>query len=221
MPRPLTVLALIGAVGISTIALTDAATVALTGEPSGASQEGGVTPLHVLSGLVHAGAYLAFAAVLRGWRAQIDGGSRFRRVVRVVLTVVLATLAVTMLLGTGVSLATGEVPDNALYEAVAGTAFLLMFVSSLALGISLLRRPGLRLAAWTLTGILAALGLTILLGALGSAWAHPAYVEVLASFGLAFVGLAPRLVESVEEPSVREPTTEPQVATSHTTQSIR
>ena len=75
---------------------------------------------------------------------------------------------------------------------MAGIAFLLMFVASLALGISLLRRPELRLAAWTLTGIIAALGLVILLGAIGSPWAHPAYVEVLAAFGLAFIALAPR-----------------------------
>ena len=191
MSKPLTALALIGAAGISAIALTDAVTVALTGEPSFASDEHGVTTPFVLSGLVHVGAYVAFAAVLHSWRAKIDGSSRFRRAVRMVLTFTLAVLAVTLLIGTGVSVTTGEVPANAVFEAVAGIAFLLMFVASLALGISLLRRPDLRLAAWTLTSIIAALGLTILLAAIGSPWAHPAYVEVLASFGLAFIALAP------------------------------
>jgi hypothetical protein len=198
MSKPLTALALIGAAGISAIALTDAVTVALTGEASFASDEHGATAPFVLSGLVHVGAYVTFAAVLHGWRAQIDGASRFRRAVRVVLTATLAVLALTLLIGTGVSVATGEVPDNAVYGAVAGIAFLLMFVASVALGISLLRRPEVRLAAWTLTGILAALGLTILLGAMGSPWAHPAYIEVLASFGLAFVALAPRPVRNAD-----------------------
>ncbi|GAA4412279.1 hypothetical protein GCM10023168_33960 [Fodinibacter luteus] len=207
MSKPLTALALLGAAGITTTALTDAVTVALTGEPSFASDEHGVTAPFVLSGLVHVGAYVTFATVLHSWRAQIDGASRFRRAVRVVLTITLAVLALTLLIGTGVAVATGEVPDNAVFEAVAGIAFLLMFVASLALGITLLRRPQLRLAARTLTGIIAALGLTILLGATGSPWAHPAYVEVLAAFGLAFVALAPRHVHEADETTDVEPTT--------------
>lgn len=216
MTKQLTACALIGAVGISAIALTDAATVALTGEPSFASDENGVTALYVLTGLVHVGAYVAFAAVLRGWRAQIDGASRFRHAVRLVLTYTFAVLAVSMLIGTGLAVATGEAPDNAVYGAVAGVAFLLMFVASLALGISLLRRPQLRLAAWTLTGILGALGLAILLGAIGNPWAHPAYVEVLASFGVAFIALAPQHVEDPDGTTVGEPTTgQPRLAENH------
>ncbi len=210
MNRPLTALALIGAAGISAIALTDALAVALTGEPSFASDENGASAPFVLSGLVHVGAYVTFAVVLHSWRAQIDGASRFRRAVRVALTATLAVLAVTLLVGTGVSVATGEVPENAVYGAVAGIAFLLMFVASLALGIALLRRRELRLAAWTLTGILAALGLTILLGAMGSPWAHPAYIEVLASFGLAFIALAPRRVQDADGSTEVEPTTDQQ-----------
>ena len=206
MSKPLTALALIGAAGISAIALTDAVTVALTGEPSFASDENGASAPFVLSGLVHVGAYVTFAVVLHRWRAQIDDASRFRRAVRVVLTATFATLAITLLIGTGVSVATGEVPENAVYGAVAGIAFLLMFVASLALGISLLRRRELRLAAWTLTGILAALGLTIMLGAMGSPWAHPAYIEVLAAFGLAFVAHAPRPAQYAEGTTVAEPT---------------
>ena len=207
MSKPLTASALIGAVGISAIALTDAATVALTGETSFASDEHGVTSLYVLFGLVHVGAYVAFALVLRGWRTQIDGSSRFRRLVRVVLTCTLAVLAATLLIGTGVAVATGEVVDNAVFGTVAGIAFLLMFVASLALGISMLRRPDLRLAAWTLTAIIGALGLAILLGVIGSPWAHPAYVEVLASFGLAFIALSPRPAEDGDGTTVRAPTT--------------
>lgn len=207
MTTRLTAGALIGASGISAIALTDAVTAALTGEPGFVSDEHGVTAQYVLSGLVHAGGYLAFAAVLRGWRAQIDGPSRFRHVVRVILTATLLVLTVTMLIGTGVAVTTGEVVDNAAFVAVAGIAFLLMFVASLVLGISLLRRPELRLAAWTLTGILAGLGLAILLGAIGSPWAHPAYVEVLASFGLAFIALAPKHGEHWSAITGHEPTT--------------
>lgn len=207
MSTPLTAGALIGAAGVSAIALTDAVTAALTGEPGFVSDEHGVTAQYVLSGLVHVGAYLTFAAVLRGWRAQVDGTSRFRHVVRVILTATLVVLAVTMLIGTGVAVTTGEVVDDTAFVAVAGIAFLVMFVASLLLGISLLRRSELRLAARTLTGILAALGLVILLGAIGSPWAHPAYVEAVASFGLAFIALAPRHGEDGSGTTVQEPTT--------------
>lgn len=118
MSKQLTASALIGAVGISAIALTDAATVALTEEPSFASDRHGVTVPYVLSGLVHVGAYVTFALVLRGWRSQIDGPSRFRRLVRVVLTFTLAVLAMTLLIGTAVAAATGEVLDNARFPMV-------------------------------------------------------------------------------------------------------
>ncbi|MGL5829037.1 MAG: hypothetical protein ACRC0L_05645 [Angustibacter sp.] len=206
MSRSLTAFALTGAVSVSAIALTDAVFVALTGEASGASDEYGVTAPYLLSGLVHVAAYVAFAAVLREWRAQIDGRSRFRRVVRTVLTVALLVLAVAMLIATSIAVTTDEVFDHVTFGAVAGTAFLLMLLASLALGIALLRRPELRLAARTLTAIAGALGLMILLGAVGSPWAHPAYVEVLAAFGLAFVALAPRHVEDERELAVVEPT---------------
>lgn len=192
MSKPLTVLALLGAAGISTIALNDAVTFALTGEYSAASDVHGVSTMYALSGVVHGLAYLAFSAVLHARRRQVDGGSRFRRVVRSVLTVTLLTLAAGMLISTAVSLANGEVLEGGIYSMVATASFLGMFIASILLGFSLLRRRELRLASWTLVGILPGLGFTILLGALGSPWAHPAYVEVLTSFGLAFVGIAPQ-----------------------------
>jgi len=206
MSKPLTAFALLGAAGISAIALTDAITFGLTGESSGATQDRGVTAPYVLSGLAHVGAYVAFAAVLHERRTQIDGTSRFRKVVRVALTVALTVLALTLFVGTSFSVVTGEVPDNPLFGAVAGLAFLLMFVASLALGISLLHRPGFRLAAWTLTAIIGALALVSLLGAIGSPWAHPAYVEILAAFGVAFIALAPRHDVGVGGTSVPQPT---------------
>jgi hypothetical protein len=192
MSRPVTALALLGAAGISAIALNDAVTFALTGQYSAASDEFGVNPLYVASGIVHGLAYLAFTAVLHTRRAQVDGGSRFRRVVRSVLTVSLLTLAAGMLGGTAVSVATGEVLGGGVFSVVAGIGFLLMFIGSVVLGFALLQRRGLRLAAWTLVAVLPSIGFVILLDIFGSAWAHPAYAEVLASFGLAFIGLAPR-----------------------------
>ena len=110
--------------------------------------------------------------------------------------VVFLTLAAGMLANTAASAATGEMLDgDGLYGAVATVSFLLMFVGSIALGFSLLRRPDMRLPAWTLVAILPALLLTILIAVSGSPWAHPAYVEALVCFGIAFIGLPPRRVD--------------------------
>lgn len=190
MFRPLTSAALLGAAGVSAIALGDAVTMGLTGDNL-VDENGGVNAFFVLVGLVHAFAYVAFAATLREQRALVDSGSRFRRVLRVVLTASLVVMAAGMGGGAIYGAVTGDVPDHSIYNAVGGTAFGLMFLGSIVLGLSLLRVHELRLAAWTLTGILGAFVLVIVLDAAGSRWAHPAYLEVLAAFGLAFIALAP------------------------------
>ncbi|MGC0144843.1 hypothetical protein [Pseudactinotalea sp. Z1732] len=190
--RTATVLALLGAAGISAIALNDAATFALTGQYSAASDEFGLNPLFVLSGIVHGLAYLAFTAVLHLHRHRVDAGSRFRRVVRVVLSLALVALAAGMLGSTAVSMVQGEVVDSGALGALAGINFLLMFVGGVMLGFALLRRRELRPAAITLVAIVPAILLVILLAAVGSPWAHPAYAEVMVGFGLAFIGLTPR-----------------------------
>lgn len=193
MPKPITIAALTGAVGLSAIALNDAATFALTGHYSAASDEFGVNPLYLVSGLVHGLAYLALAGVLRAFGPRVDGGNRFRRIVRLTLIVAFLVLAGGMLVGTAVSAVTGEMlSGSGLYGGVANVSFLLHFLGSVALGFSLLRQPGMRLPAWTLIAILPVLGLTIVLGVLGSPWAHPAYAEALVCFGVAFIGLSAR-----------------------------
>lgn len=197
-----TALALLGAAGISAIALNDAATFALTGQYSAASDEFGVNPLFVVSGLVHGLAYLAFTSVLHLHRDRVDGGSRFRRGVRVTLSLALLSLAAGMLGSTALSVADGEVLSAGVLGALVGIGFLLMFVCGTMLGISLLRRRELRLASWTLAGIVPAIGFALLLGAIGSPWAHPAYAEVCVGFGLAFIGLAPRRQEAEGPASV-------------------
>lgn len=195
MPKPITIAALAGAAGLSAIALNDATTFALTGHYSRASDEFGVNALYLVSGLVHGLAYLAFAGVLRTFGAAVDGGSRFRRIVRLMLIVALLVLAAGMLVSTTVSAVTGEMlSGDGPYGAVASASFLIHFLGSVALGFGLLRRPGMRLAAWTLIAVLPMIGLTIVLGVLGSPWAHPAYAEALVSFGLAFIGLSPQRV---------------------------
>lgn len=199
LSKPVTVLALLGAAGISAIALNDAAAFALTGEYSAASDEFGVNPLYVMSGIVHGLAYLAFTAVLHTHRAQVDGGSRFRGAVRSVLTVSLLSLAAGMLGSTAFSVANGEVLGGGVFSAVAGIGFML------------LGRQRLQLAAWTLVAVLPATGFVILLGMTGSPWAHPAYAEVLASCGLAFIGLSP----------VREPVDDATLVTAPPTISVR
>ena len=107
MPKFLTIAALAGAAGLSAIAINDAATFALTGSYSAASDEFGVNPLYLVSGLVHGLAYLAFAGVLHAHRRRVDDGSRLRRVFRLALIFVFLTPAAGMLANTAASAATG------------------------------------------------------------------------------------------------------------------
>ena len=209
MSQPLTVCALIGAAGISAIALTDAVTVALTGEPSFASDENGVTA--------------AIRAVRSGAcrrptspSPQSYAGGAPRSTVRAVSVAwsgwssryTLAVLTITMLIGTGGAVATGEVVDNAVFVSGGGGCVPADVRGQPGPGpLAPAPSPSCGSRRGRSPPSLPALGLAILLGAIGSPWAHPAYVEVLASFGLAFIALAPKHGEHWSAITGHEPTT--------------
>lgn len=74
------------------------------------------------------------------------------------------------------------------FETAAGLSFLAMFLGGVVLGLALWRHEEFRLESRLLTGIIAALGLVVLLAWLAPAFAHPAYLETMLHFGIATTG---------------------------------
>nr|KEP23853.1 hypothetical protein DA06_04065 [Georgenia sp. SUBG003] len=181
----LTWAALAAATVVAAIALTDAVTHGLTGSYS-AFTESGTGWAYYSSTAAHGLIYALLAAVLAAHAEHIDTGRRAVRRVRRALIGVLAVQAVAFLLGVAVS--ADDLPTWV--SGMTGVAFLLNFPVSALLGILLLRTPGRRLPALLLTAVLGGLALTVVLGALGSDFAHPAYAEVPQFFGVALLGRA-------------------------------
>jgi hypothetical protein len=198
-------LALVGATATSAIALTDAFTHGLTGSSSAFADDSGAEGLILVGDLVHGLTYVAFCFVLVREAGRVDAAGRVAAVLRRVLLVSLAFLAVGFLVGAPLR---GRIEGSAFEEAggaVATFAFIGMILSALALGPALLRRADLRVGALVLTALLPVLGLTVLLAVLAPAFAHPAYLETTLHFGIALLGVgavstqgrAPRRVEQV------------------------
>lgn len=179
--------ALVVAFTTSAVALADAAVRGLHAgsSPIDEQQAGWV---NVVVSILHAIAYGVLAGLLVSRADLIDAGSRARRWVRRVLACSLTVLALTFAaLVLGVE-AEGQSPLSMAVGVLAGTAFAAMFVLSCVLGLSLLARRPFRAAAWMLSAQLLVLAGTLLLAALGSPFAHPAYLETASAFGLALLG---------------------------------
>lgn len=179
--------AVVMASAISAVALTDAVARGVAGW-SPIDQDQGIGWVNITVSVVHAVGYAVLAGLLMSQAPSIDAGSRVRRWLRRLLEVTLAALAglygiVFFLVDMTAASAAATVSG-----AVAGIAFAGMFVLSCALGVSLLNRRELRPAAWLLSAQIPVLALTLLLAAIGSPFAHPAYLEVTSAFGLALLG---------------------------------
>jgi quinol-cytochrome oxidoreductase complex cytochrome b subunit len=116
-------------------------------------------------------------------------GRRLLRVVATLLAVAFGVLAVLFLLVEPFLFATdvGRAATPPVLSAAGGSAFLLMFLLSFVLGLTLLSHPEHRPVAVILLAVAPVLGLTILAGGLGSDFAHPGYAETLVNFGVALL----------------------------------
>jgi hypothetical protein len=86
-------------------------------------------------------------------------------------------------------------------EAVAGSAFLIMFVAGAVGGTALLRHPGRRWAGALLLAPVPVLAIITLAAALGWHGAHPAYAEVFAYFGAALLAVPSTFTTSPPAPT--------------------
>jgi hypothetical protein len=75
------------------------------------------------------------------------------------------------------------------FGAIAGIAFLVMFVVGAVLGAVLLRRPDVRLPAALMVSVVPLIGLTFAVEALAPGWGHPGYAETALYMGIALLGL--------------------------------
>jgi hypothetical protein len=180
-------LAVAGAAATSAIALYDAVHHGLTGRYSVFSEDSELPAVAFAGSLVHGFTYAVLAAVLI--RLAQSGVRRFSRTVAGLLAVDFGVLAVLFLIVEPIMFATDadRAATPAVLSAAGGAAFLLMFVLSFVLGLSLLRQSRLRPVVMMLLAIVPVLVLTILAEALGSGFAHPAYAEILVNFGVALL----------------------------------
>jgi hypothetical protein len=186
-------LALVLAVATSGLALYDALVGGTTGELTFLDAESGMSLGLMLGSVIHAAAYVILALLLRAHADRIDAGSKVRRGLRIGLAVSYVLMAVFFGPVITYAWATGTDPDNlpGLLAVPAGLGFVGLFAFTIALGMALLKVAGMRMPGLVLTGVVAGLGVTALLGALGSDFAHPAYPETLAYIGTALTGIDP------------------------------
>lgn len=178
-------LALLGAAGMSGIALFDAGTKALTGHLSVFSDDSDVEWLLQTSNAIHGLAYVAMAAVLVLHRRLIVSVNRVAKVAYWLLRGSVTVLAF-VFLALAPFLELESMP--AAISAVVGVAFLLMLLSAPVLAIAVRRTSALRPGTLLLAAMVPLLALTILLGVLAPVFGHPAYLETALAFGVALLG---------------------------------
>jgi hypothetical protein len=180
--------------GLVSIALTDAVTHGLTGHNSVFSDDSGRPGWIIVGGLGHSAAYAAQCWVLVAERDRFAGANRFARLLRGVLLVSLALLAVGFAVVSPILILARVPLDGAVGTAwglVATVGFGGMILGALLLGLALLRTNPLGLGGRVLAAVLPVAGLTVALAAWAPAWAHPAYVETVLAFGIALLGVRP------------------------------
>jgi hypothetical protein len=172
----------------SALSIYDAVHHGVTGEGSAFSDEYGTTWATITIGIVAAVSFIANAAILVIERIRIDRASRLRRWVRRLLVADLAVLAAVFGIGIPFMGNLESLSLDAAVGPVAGVAFGSMFLLAVALGLCLVRVRELRPSAVLLIAVLPAIGLAIILQAIGSAFAHPAYAETAVYLGIALLG---------------------------------
>jgi hypothetical protein len=185
------VVALVGATLTSAIALSDAILHGLTGRNSIFSDGSGHPVWIVAGGLVHGLTYAALAWVLVREHPRFRQANRLGRALRYVLAGSLVALAAGFITVAPIVVMAKVPPSSPLGIAwvwLASIAFAGMILSSLLLGIAVLRTNPLGYGGRILGLLIIVLPITVVLGVVAPQWAHPAYVETTIHFGVALLG---------------------------------
>lgn len=199
------IVALVSSLALAAIALTDAATAAVTGHSSVFADDSGVVPAILVAAIVHGTAYAAVWWVLWKEGPRFAHANRFARVLRGILLVCLAVLAVGFALLQPVMLLIGVDPDSgfAMTWGLIGTvAFAGVLLGSALLGLALLRRNPLGIGGRVLLGVLPAIAVVVLLGIVAPAFAHPGLVELVAGVGLSLLGVLGASARATADPAL-------------------
>lgn len=186
------IVALVTSLALAAIAVTDAATVALTGHSSVFADDSGVVPAMLVSWIVHGIAYAALCWVLWQEGTRFGHANRFARVLRGILLVCLAVLAVGFALVQPVMQLVGVDLDSgfAMTWGLVGTiAFAGVLLGSALLGLALIRRNPLGVGGRVLLGVLPAIAVVVVLGIVAPASAHPGIIELVVGVGLSLLGV--------------------------------
>jgi peptidoglycan/LPS O-acetylase OafA/YrhL len=173
--------ALGAAVALSVVSIGDAIVRGTTDWTPPWDDENGATWALVTTNLLMMVTFGLLAAVLVRNAERIDSGSGAVRWIRRVFAADLAVLATGYLLV--------SVVGSGAFGAIAGIAFLVMFVLGAVLGGVLLRRPDVRMPAALMVAVVPIIGLTFALEALAPGWGHPGYAETSLYLGIALLGL--------------------------------
>lgn len=176
---------LAGAGALSTLAITDALWQGFQNNaPPPWHLESGHTWMIAGMNVGHALPYLLLMMVLIQVGPQLDGGG-YVRWVRRLLAGTFALFATVMIWG----LVTGAGgPDLGVFEVVPSILFFGLLLLPIMLGLPLLRRRPLRLPAILLAGSVVPFLAMFVIGS--SPFAHPAYAEAMALFGVALLPFA-------------------------------
>jgi hypothetical protein len=178
--RQLEKAALGAAVVLSVVSIGDAILRATSDVVPPWDDEFGTPWVLVVTNILMAVTFGLLAAVLVRNAERIDEGSGACRWIRRLLAVDLGVLAAGYLIV--------SVVDVDAAGAVAGVAFLAMFVLGVAFGATLLRRPDVRLPAILMVSVVPVIGLTFALEAIAPGWGHPGYAETVLYLGIALLG---------------------------------
>lgn len=184
------VVALIGSALTSAIALSDAVMHGVTGR--NLLDATGPAVWLLAGDLAHGFTYAALSWVLVRESVRLDMANRLARAMRPVLIGSLWVLALGFILFDPLLQITKAPPDSALATAwgwIAGIGFAGMILSSLLLGIALLRNNPLGLGGRLLGLLVPVLAATVMLSFVAPSWAHPGYIETILSFGVALIGV--------------------------------
>jgi hypothetical protein len=182
--------ALIGCVGLSGIAVTDAFVQATTGHDSIFGAEDGPVGAILASDLWHGLTYAALTWVLIAEAARFAAANRLARACRWVLVVGLAASAVSFVVIVPALLLTdsGDGAFAEVFGALGTPIFFGTILGAIVLGLAVISNP-LGLGGRVLLLILPVTAIVIALAFLAPAYAHPGWVETAVNFGIALVGV--------------------------------
>ena len=183
--------ALIGCVGLSGIALTDAFVQATTGQDSIFAADDGPVGAIVASDVWHGLTYAALTWVLIAEAARFAAANRVARICRWVLVVCLAASAVSFVVIVPALLVT-ESTDGAfaaVFGALGTPIFFGTILAAVVLGLALIRTNPVGVGGRVLVLILPVTAIIIALAFLAPAYAHPGWVETVVNVGIALIGV--------------------------------